>query len=188
MQSYTLEEPSLALLNSTLNDGSQHSSPNIINPAATLYSGNHDGVVKHVTPKLYKSKIPTPDSGQRGKPQKTQSDHASHKHTMSEKRVTSDKCTTSDKGTTSDKDTGNVEPVIVHTDTLSSNASRSHTNNLRHRQLFKVYDAWPTRPVSPSGSRLTPTPPERPKSEMGTAYSQNKPDQASSKLSGKRDL
>lgn len=220
MQSYTLEEPSMALLNSTLNDGSHYSSPSTsimssCHRTATDNRSKASDVTRHVkdiraisdtTPQLSKSKIPTPQSNQRSKhTPKSLGDSRSNpsadtkrSRSQSKNRVSStkslDRPSSSDHSAQamhskpqSDCPRAQDSKLPQMTEETLSDTSKTRVTSLRHRQLFKVLDACPPRPLTPSppGRCLTPTPPERPKSEMGTVCSRKKRDAVLSGTFGK---
>ena len=152
MQSYTLDEPSEALLNSTLNDTTPLT-PNTISYKPKSESKLSERKSRADNPQRAKSRIPTPKSS---KPllSKCQLDTPSPV-SQSQIRQTS-------------------------TSNQSTPATGGGTSAARHRQLVKLLNntdkAAGSRALTPTppGRAMTPTPPDRPKSEAGTGWSRSR--------------
>lgn len=162
MQSYTLEEPSEALINSTLNETSTNHSqatPKSIQDNCAIGTKSSERKSRADNPRKVKSKIPTPKSGT-SLLSKCQLD------TPSPAAQTSNKQSSVDSSST---------PV----------ASGS---GLRHRHLIKLMNnsdiTAGLRAITPTppGRAKTPTPPDRPRSETGWSRSRSR-----SRVKGEQD-
>lgn len=147
MQSYTLDEPSEALINSTLNENTpDRASAARDDTHQTTDANSPDRKSRKDSQKRSKSRIPTPQAA----------------------KTLLSKCQL-------DTPSPGTAPKIIHntTETPSSKAA-----TLRLRQLSKLInssDVAKDRALTNTPPRvMTPTPPDRPRSEIGTDWSRSR--------------